>query len=89
VFPIAVHEEKEENSSRLPNCHLCVRSSLLPISPSVQFRQRNDFQHKLSRKLVNRYALMAMESLNVRNMSASAKGTVEQLGKKMYGRKPG
>jgi putative transposase len=45
------------------------------------FRQRNDFQHKLSRKLVNRYGLIAMENLNIRNMTATAKGTVEQPGK--------
>lgn len=47
------------------------------------FRQRNDFQHKLSRKLVNRYGLIAMESLNIRNMTASAKGTVEKPGRNL------
>ena len=45
------------------------------------FRQRNDFQHKLSRKLVNRYGLIAIENLNIRNMTATAKGTAEQPGR--------
>ena len=45
------------------------------------FRQRNDFQHKLSRKLVNRHGLIAMENLNIRNMTATAQGSVEQPGR--------
>lgn len=33
------------------------------------FRQRNDFQHKLSRQLVNKYGFIAVEQLNVKGMA--------------------
>jgi putative transposase len=33
------------------------------------FNQRNDFQHKLSRKLVNNYGLIAVEDLNVKGLA--------------------
>lgn len=34
------------------------------------FHQRNDFQHKLSRKLVNNYGLIVVEDLNVQGLAA-------------------
>lgn len=46
-------------------------------------RQRKDHHHKLSTALVNEYALIAGEKLTVRNMTRSAKGTVEQPGKQV------
>src|SRR6516225_4876031 len=33
------------------------------------FNQRNDFQHKLSREIVNNYGLIAVEDLNVKSLS--------------------
>src|SRR6516225_7635911 len=33
------------------------------------FNQRNDFQHKLSREIVNNYGLIAVEDLNVKSIS--------------------
>ena len=33
------------------------------------FHQRNDFQHKLSREIVNNYGVIAVEDLNVRGLS--------------------
>jgi putative transposase len=51
------------------------------ISHAKVFQQRNDFQHKLSRKLINRYGLIAMESLNIRNITSSTEGTKEKPGK--------
>lgn len=34
------------------------------------FNQRNDFQHKLSRQLVNNYGLIAVEDLNVKGLAS-------------------
>ena len=35
------------------------------------FNQRNDFQHKLSRKIVNEYGIIVVEDLNVKGLSRS------------------
>lgn len=44
-------------------------------------RRRKDWQHKLSAALVGRFALIATEQLAIRNMTRSAKGTVEEPGR--------
>jgi putative transposase len=41
---------------------------------------RRDFAHKLSRAIVDRYDTIVLERLNVRGMTRSARGTVEQPG---------
>ena len=46
-----------------------------------QSRQRLDFLHKVSAGLAGHNALIAMEELQVRNMTRSAKGTLEAPGK--------
>lgn len=46
-----------------------------------QASQRKDAQHKLSATIAATYTLVAMESLQIKNMSRSAKGTAEQPGK--------
>lgn len=43
--------------------------------------QRKDRAHKLSAMLVKEHALIATEKLQIANMTRSAKGTVEKLGK--------
>jgi putative transposase len=43
--------------------------------------QRRDFHHKAARALVNVYDVVALESLKVANMTASARGTVEEPGR--------
>ncbi len=43
--------------------------------------QRNDWLHKLSTDLADAHPVIALEDLRIRNMSASAKGTVEAPGK--------
>ena len=43
--------------------------------------KRRDFEHKLSKRLVDRYGLIATEKLAVKNMTASAKGTIDAPGK--------
>jgi putative transposase len=43
--------------------------------------QRRDFQHKESRKIVNAFGLIAVEDLQIKNMSRSAKGTVDKPGR--------
>jgi putative transposase len=42
-----------------------------------------DFLHKTTTTISKNHALVCIEDLQVRNMSRSAKGTVEQLGKKV------
>lgn len=44
-------------------------------------RTRNDFLHKATSKISKNHAVIVMEDLKVKNMSASAKGTVENPGK--------
>jgi putative transposase len=46
-----------------------------------QARKRHDHQHQLSAELASRCALFATESLTVRNMTASAAGTLEEPGR--------
>ncbi len=43
--------------------------------------KRRDFEHKLSKRLVDRYGLIATEKLAVKNLTRSAKGTIEAPGK--------
>ena len=42
---------------------------------------RNDFLHKCSTNLCKNHALIVLEDLKVRNMSSSAKGSIEEPGK--------
>ena len=44
-------------------------------------RQRRDHAHKVSRKLVDAYDALALEQLNVRNMTKSARGTAQSPGR--------
>ena len=44
---------------------------------------RADFQHKLTTGLIREHGVIALEDLNVRGMTASAKGTAEAPGKKV------
>jgi IS605 OrfB family transposase len=44
---------------------------------------RNDYLHKTSTEISKNHAIIAMEDLRVRNMSASAKGTVEAPGRRV------
>ena len=50
-------ERKKTAFDRVPKIHRKV------------FNQRNDFQHKLSREIVNNYGLIAVEDLNVKGLS--------------------
>jgi putative transposase len=43
-------------------------------------RQRNDHQHKLSANIAARCAIFATEKLTIKNMTASAAGTIEEPG---------
>jgi putative transposase len=45
-----------------------------------QARRRNDFTHKLTCDLAKNHGLVGIEDLSVKNMTASAKGTVEEPG---------
>ena len=52
----------------------------LASTRSQQARRRLDFLHKETAKIAQRHALVAMEALTVKNMTASAKGTIEEPG---------
>jgi putative transposase len=54
---------------RLAKLHLRVRNA------------RRDFQHLATHRLISRFALIATEDLQVKNMTASAKGTLAKPGK--------
>lgn len=43
--------------------------------------KRRDFEHQLSKRLVDQFGMIATEKLNVIGMTASAKGTMENPGK--------
>jgi len=47
---------------------------------ACEARRRQDFLHKLTMSRVSEHALIAIEDLKVRNMTRSARGTVEQPG---------
>ena len=44
-----------------------------------RIRNRNEC-HRVTTELVRRFGLIALENLSIRNMTASAKGTLENLG---------
>ena len=44
-------------------------------------RQRNDWLHKLSTELADRHPVIVLEDLQIQNMSASARGTLDAPGK--------
>ncbi len=46
-------------------------------------RQRSDWLHQLSTGLVNEHPVIAIEDLKVKNMSASARGTVQAPGRRV------
>ena len=46
-------------------------------------RQRRHFHHTEARKLVNKYSVIAVEDLQIKNMSRSAKGTSEHPGSRV------
>lgn len=46
-----------------------------------QARRRNDFTHKLTSDLAKNHGIVGIEDLRVKNMTASARGTVEEPGK--------
>ena len=56
------------------------RAVLANAQDRARIRNRNDC-HRLTTNLMNRYGLIAIEDLQIGNMIASAKGTVENPGK--------
>ncbi len=47
-------------------------------------RQRSDWLHKLTTQFADHHAVIALENLRIRNMTASARGTVGDPGKNVY-----
>src|SRR5690606_12932249 len=44
-------------------------------------RRRDDWQHKFTHRLAKNHSLVVLEDLRVKNMTRSAKGTIEEPGK--------
>ena len=60
----------------------CACQTTTPIfSDDNQINRRKNFTHQTSAKVVREHSLIATEKLAVKNMTASAKGTVEEPGK--------
>ncbi len=57
-----------------------VREKLARLQRAVA-RQRSTYLHQVSASLTRTYAFIAVEKLQVKNMTASAKGTVDEPGK--------
>ena len=53
----------------------------LPVCGLVERRARVDWLHRTSMHIVRRFGLVAVEALNIKNMTASAAGTVAEPGK--------
>ena len=56
------------------------RAVLANLQDRERVRNRNEC-HRLTTDIVRSYGLVAIEDLNIKNMSASAKGTIEEPGK--------
>ena len=56
-------------------------ASVLARTREREGEARRDHRHKLARELVRRYTFIAVEDLAIRDMTRSAKGTVEALGR--------
>lgn len=57
-----------------------IKKKLAALESAIA-RRRLDFQHKVSAEFARKYAVVVAEELNIRNMTRSAKGTVEKPGK--------
>lgn len=62
---------KTKAKARVQKIHTCIANA------------RKDFLHKATTTIGQNHALFCIENLQVRNMSKSAKGTMEQLGQKV------
>ncbi len=67
--------KKKKLSSNWKKC----KRKVTKIYQKISYK-RHDFQHKLSTQLCNNHAVIVVERLKVKNMTASAKGTVEEPG---------
>lgn len=78
-------ELQQAVSRKTNNCsnrrRLAVRR--LAAAKSQTARRRLDWQHKLAAQLASRFALVATEGLQVKNMTRSAKGSVEEPGSRV------
>lgn len=72
-------QQKLSNKTRGSNRYRKARHNLAKAKARLR-RQRTDYQHKLSAQLAKDYALIATETLSIKNMTRSAKGTQENPG---------
>lgn len=70
-----VARRKKGSKRRLKAAQRCARLS------AKRARIRRDWHHKVSRNLADRFGVVVMEDLRITNMTASAKGTIEQPGR--------
>lgn len=70
-----VARRKKGSKRRLKAIQRCARLS------AKRARIRRDWHHKISRNLADRFGVVVMEDLRITNMTASAKGTIEEPGR--------
>ena len=70
---------KRHNNGRYSNRLRHTNSEIARLR-AKQARRRNDFTHKLTTDVAKNHGIVGIEDLRVKNMTASAKGTVEAPG---------
>jgi putative transposase len=73
------HRKKGERTSR----RLHATYDQITRIRATAKRRRDDWQHKTTTALANAYGTVVLEALHITNMTASAKGTVEEPGRKV------
>ncbi len=76
---LTYHSQKLAKCKKGSNRRKKVKQNLSTVHRKIA-NQRKDFNHKLTRQLVNNFDLIVHEDLNIKNMSKSNKGTVDNPG---------
>lgn len=75
-----LNRKREKNGNKVSQRYLKIKQQLARQSLRVS-NMRHDFVHKVTHYLSQNHALVVLEDLKTKNMTASAKGTAEAHGK--------
>lgn len=73
-------QQKLARAKKGSNNHLKIKKSISILHERIK-NKRSNFLHNTSRKIVNNFDRIFIEDLNIKGMTASAKGTIENPGK--------
>lgn len=73
-------ERSLSRKTRFSSRYKEVKKQLSNVSEKIALK-RKDFQHKLAKGIVKKYDVIVCEKLNIKNMTKSAKGSIENPGK--------